>query len=171
MSFKFPTVKKKDQRVSCLAKDLPSFCWNDLVDKDEIGRGTFGSVFVARYTANGAGHTVVIKKLLASEEEEEKRLFCKEAKILHKIRHPNVVEFKGICFTPTAIMLEYLCFDFAQFGIEEKVNSLEKFLHFIDAHDIVDDFPLQQKIAHDICQGISYLHATGIAHRWPLQYV
>ena len=51
MSFKFRTIKRKDQRVSCLAKDLPSFCWNDLVDKDEIGRGTFGSVFVARNTA------------------------------------------------------------------------------------------------------------------------
>ena len=23
-------IKRKDQRVSCLAKDLPSFCWNDL---------------------------------------------------------------------------------------------------------------------------------------------
>ena len=57
MSFKFPTqaIKRKDQRVSSLAKDLPSFCWNDLVDNDEIGRGTFGSVVVARNTANGAG--------------------------------------------------------------------------------------------------------------------
>ena len=62
MSFKFPTIKRKDQRVSCLAKDLPSFWWNDLVGKDEFGRGTFGSVFVARNTANGAGDTVFVKK-------------------------------------------------------------------------------------------------------------
>ena len=62
MSFKFRTIKRKDQRVSCLPKDLPSFCWNDLVDKDEIGRGTFGSVFVVRNTANGAGDTVLVKK-------------------------------------------------------------------------------------------------------------
>ena len=61
MSFKFPTIKRKDQRVSCLAKDRPSFCWNDLVDKDEIGRGTFGSV-LARNTANGAGDTAFVKK-------------------------------------------------------------------------------------------------------------
>ena len=84
MSFKFPTIKRKDQRVSCLAKGLPSFCWNDLVDKDEIGRGTFGSVFVARNTANGAGDTAFVKKA-----------------------GPNVVQFKGICFAPTAIMMEY----------------------------------------------------------------
>ena len=62
MSFKFPTIKRKDQRVSCLAKDLPSLCWNDLVDKDEIGRGTFGSVFAARNTTNGAGDTAFVKK-------------------------------------------------------------------------------------------------------------
>ena len=60
MSFKYSTIKRKDQRVSCLAEDLSSFCWNDLVDKDEIGRGTFGSVFVTKYTANSAGYTVVI---------------------------------------------------------------------------------------------------------------
>ena len=68
MSFKFPTINRKDQRVSCLTKDFPSFCWNDLVDNDEIGRGTFGSVFVARNTAHGAGDTVFIKKAGAASE-------------------------------------------------------------------------------------------------------
>ena len=68
MSFKFRTIKRKDQRVSCLAKDLPSFCWNDLVDKDEIGRGTFSSVFVARNTANGAGDTAFVKKASPASE-------------------------------------------------------------------------------------------------------
>ena len=62
MSFKFRKITRKDQRVSCLAKDLPSFCWNDLADKDEIGRGTFGSVFMVRNTANGAGNTAFVKK-------------------------------------------------------------------------------------------------------------
>ena len=49
MSLKFPTVKRKDQRVPCLANDLPSFCCNDVADKDDIGRGSFGSVFVAKF--------------------------------------------------------------------------------------------------------------------------
>ena len=43
-------------------KDLPSFCWNDLVGEDEIGRGNFGSVFVARNTVNGTGDTAFVKK-------------------------------------------------------------------------------------------------------------
>ena len=60
MSFKFPTIKRKDQLEHVWPRI--SFCWNDLVHKDEIGRGTFGSVFVARNTANGAGDTVSVKK-------------------------------------------------------------------------------------------------------------
>ena len=87
MSFKFRTIKRKNQSVCCLAKDLPSFCWNDLVDKDEIGRGSFGSVFVASNTANGTGDTVFVKKA---------------------VQHPNVVQFKVICFAPTAIMWNIL---------------------------------------------------------------
>ena len=43
-------------------------------------------------------------------------------------------------------MLEYLCFDFAPFGSHDKaVNSLEDFLHYIDAHDAVEEFPLHSK--------------------------
>ena len=68
MSFKFRTITRKDQRISCLAKDLPSFCWNDLVDEDEIGRGTFGSLFLARNTANGAGDTALAKKARPASE-------------------------------------------------------------------------------------------------------
>ena len=33
MSFKLPTIKRKDQHVSCLAKDFPSFCWNNAADR------------------------------------------------------------------------------------------------------------------------------------------
>ena len=45
------------------------------------GRGSFGLVFVVR---NRQGGKVVIKTLL-SEDDPEKRLFIKEAKILHGI--------------------------------------------------------------------------------------
>ena len=78
--------------------------WNALADKDEIDRDSIGSVFLAKYTGNGTGHTVVIKKLLYAEDE--KRLFFKEAKIFHQFQHLNIVQLKGICFSPTAMMLD-----------------------------------------------------------------
>ena len=50
MAFKFPSLKrKKIQLSSPVIKDLPSVDWADLTDKEKIGRGSFGSVFVAKY--------------------------------------------------------------------------------------------------------------------------
>ena len=84
---------------------LPLFQWGNLQEKEEpIGRGSLGLVFVAR---NGHGEKVLIKKLL-SEDDQEKRLFIKEAKILHGIDSEHIVKFKAVCMEPCAIMLDYL---------------------------------------------------------------
>ena len=115
MAFKLPSLKlKKRVQSSPALQDLPTFKWSDLSDKEEIGRGSFGSVFVAKYAptskdtgdGEGIGGLVVIKKLLGTEEED-KRLFLKEAKILHGLKSTNVVQFKAFCEKPSAIMLEH----------------------------------------------------------------
>ena len=70
---------------------------------------------------------VLINKQLG-EDEKEKRLFLKEAKILHGIKSEDNVKFKAVCMEPCAMMLEYLFFDFAPFGGSEIVSSLDQFL-------------------------------------------
>ena len=173
MAFKLPSLKlTKRAQSSPALHDLPTFKWSDLSDNEEIGRGSFGSVFVAKYAptskdtgdGEGIGGLVVIKKLLGTEEDD-KRLFLKEAKILHGLKSTNVVQFKAFCEKPSAIMLEHVCFDFAPFGLQEKAYSLDDYLHFIDACDAFKEFPFQNKIAQDICSGIMYLHDRDIAHR------
>ena len=48
VAFKLPFLKiKKRVQSSPALQDLPTFKWSDLSDKEEIGRGSFGSVFVA----------------------------------------------------------------------------------------------------------------------------
>ena len=164
MAFKLPSLKlKKRVQSSPALQDLPTFKWSDLSDKEEIGRGSFGSVFVAKYAptskdtggGEGIGGLVVIKKLLGTEKED-KRLFLKEAKILHGLKSTNVVQFKAFCEKPSAIMLEHVCFDFAPFGLQEIAYSLDDYLHFINACDHFKEFPFQNKIAQDICSGIIY---------------
>ena len=118
MEFKCPSLKvRKREHPTPVFQDLPSFEWANL--KEEIGRGSFGSVFVAKYARTskegGSGYLVVIKKLLGTEEQD-KGLFLKEAKILQGLNHKNVVQFQAICNERSAIMLEYLCFDFPLFG-------------------------------------------------------
>ena len=96
-------------------------------------------LFFAKFTRGNkyddSGDLVVIKKLLG-KEEEDKRLFLKEAKILQGLNYRNVVQFQAICEMPSAIMLEYLCFDFSLFGrTSEPAYSLDDYIHFVDRCD------------------------------------
>ena len=88
MAFKLPSLKgKSNSDKSHVGHGLPLFQWGNLRDKEEaIGRGSFGLVFVA----SNNGEKVVIKKLL-SEDDHEKRLFIKEARILHEIESEHIV--------------------------------------------------------------------------------
>ena len=160
MAFKFPLLTKKED-VPFSIKGLPSFCWGEIVHIEEIGRGSFGSVSVAKHV----GETVVVKKLLGSNDAE-KRLFWKEARILADLKNTNIVEFKAICQKPSAIMLEYVSFDFSPFGCAgDKVSSLDNFLDYIDSRNAIEEFLFQMNIAKDIVSGIAYLHSKDIAHR------
>ena len=99
MTFKLPSLKGKSN-----ADMVCHYFSGEICRKKPIGRGSFGLVFVAR---NGHGEKVVNKKLL-SEDDQEKRLFIKEAKILHGIDSEHIIKFKAACMGPCAIMLEYL---------------------------------------------------------------
>ena len=163
MTFKLPSLKgKSNADKSLVSHGLPLFQWGNLQEKEEpIGRGSFGLVFVAR---NGHGEKVVIKKLL-SEDDQEKRLFIKEAKILHGIDSEHIVKFKAACMEPCAIMLEYLFFDFAPFGGSAIVSSLDRLLQHLHMNEAIDQFPFQEKIALETAAGLAHLHDLGIVHR------
>ena len=46
------------------------------------------------------------------------------ARILKSIRNKHIVVMKTVCENPLAMMLEYVFFDFAPFGLEDRVSSL-----------------------------------------------
>lgn len=119
---------------------------------------------------------LVAKKIVGFEGlpyEESMRLkktFAKEIKVLAGVHHPNVVELKGIVPNdPLALLLEYMSFDFGQFGAEVTVSSLSQFLLTVHDFDAVEEFHSQlrvfQKAAYDIASGLSYLHTKNIVHR------
>ena len=108
------------------------FSWNSIMIKEELGSGTFGSIYLADFNVCGEQCSVVIKKL-KGESAESKRCFQKEAGILNSVKgHRNISRFLRFCQEPQVIMMEYSCFDFGPLGVEKKVSILEDFVHFVD---------------------------------------
>ena len=101
MDKKLPLFMGRQPSSELIDSELPEFRWEELCDKEEIGRGSFGAVF----TAKSRGEVVVIKKLLR-QNTYEKRLFLKEAKILNDLSNDHIVRLKGFCANPLAMMLE-----------------------------------------------------------------
>jgi serine/threonine protein kinase len=54
--------------------NLPSFLFKELVNKDEIGRGGFSSVFTAELQQTG--EKVAVKKFLGNDQIDGK-IFCR----------------------------------------------------------------------------------------------
>ena len=57
--------------------------------------------------------------------------FWKEPKILESLNHPNLVNFKNICYQALAIMFEYISFSFSPFGTIREIRRLDGFQGFL----------------------------------------
>ena len=141
--------------------------WNEIVPQfgGSIGSGSFGSVFVAKSVKRRDvdEDSFIVKKLL-NEEEMEQKMFLKEARILRNITCEYVVKLISICLVPSALILEYVYFDFPPFGAEVRVSSLDQFLKYNEKQAQIGEFPVHVKIALDTSRGLLYLHQKGIVH-------
>eukprot|EP00026_Physarum_polycephalum_P004860 Phypoly_transcript_04884.p1 GENE.Phypoly_transcript_04884~~Phypoly_transcript_04884.p1 ORF type:complete len:289 (+),score=66.81 Phypoly_transcript_04884:1108-1974(+) len=130
--------------------------WN--VDFDEldfehvIGTGKFGEVYFGYYL----GTPVAIKKILDSDEDTKKTIE-RELAMLKNVRHPNIVQFLGLCKHKV-----------------EKKEDIFFVTEFMDSGDLFDalffgDTPIswkyKVKIALDVAQACYYLQVKNILHR------
>jgi len=165
--FKLPCFRGKTTTVT--ENNLPLFKCNQLKQKEIIGRGSFAEVFLTSYVGSQSSSStpVVVKKLFSALDEIEKKRFFKEASILHKLNHKNIVKLLGVCEQPCALMLEYAFFSFSPFGQEDlQVSSLQEFLLCCNRNNSCGGFEkVMIKAACDIIDGLSYLHSKNIAHR------
>lgn len=69
-----------------MVSDLPEkFKFEDLQEKEVIGRGSYGIVYKARHHDK----TVVVKNVMGESAEDEKN-FVKEAKLLRSLQHSQL---------------------------------------------------------------------------------
>eukprot|EP01117_Protostelium_nocturnum_P011694 TRINITY_DN4256_c3_g1_i11.p1 TRINITY_DN4256_c3_g1~~TRINITY_DN4256_c3_g1_i11.p1 ORF type:complete len:1743 (-),score=580.06 TRINITY_DN4256_c3_g1_i11:39-5267(-) len=116
----------------------------DLELKGSLGRGAFGEIYEAIYN----GKSVAVKKMIVENQEKETLIklfseFRQEVWLMSTLRHPNVVNLKGYCINPYAMLME-------------KVDNgpLYRFLH----KEGEISWDLKMRIAVDIAQGMHFLH-------------
>ncbi|CAH2065116.1 unnamed protein product [Thlaspi arvense] len=121
---------------------------------DQFAHGIYSVLYHGEYK----GEAVALKVTKAPENSEDKFLgarlekqFTKEATLLSRLRHPNVVKFVGVD-TGNCIITEYV-----------PKGSLRSYLHKLEQKCL----PLQQliKFGLDIARGMEYIHSRKIVHR------
>lgn len=117
-----------------------------------LGEGGFGRVFLAEHTGLGQMHVIKLLSADSSRSTEVRNRFFQEAKVLAKLKHPNIVpimdvsEFGG---RPYYVMSYLNGGSLADLLRKEKNLSVEKALEYV------------QKLL----SALSEVHEKGIIHR------
>lgn len=131
--------------------DIP---WNELILKERIGAGSFGTV----HRADWHGSDVAVKILMEQDFHAERfKEFLREVAIMKRLRHPNIVLFMGAVTQPPnlSIVTEYL-----------SRGSLYRLLHKPGAREVLDE-RRRLNMAYDVAKGMNYLHRRNppVVHR------
>lgn len=128
--------------------DIP---YDQLKIEEELGNGRFGTVF----RGNWHGH-VAIKRLNMNNAVDDRKAieaFKQEVATFRKTRHENLVLFMGACMKPPHLAI-----------VTSLCKGMTLYTHI---HIRKDKFNVSRTIgiAHQIAQGMGYLHARGIIHK------
>lgn len=126
----------------------------------KIGQGTFGEVFKAREDCPG-GKVVALKKILMDNEQEGFPITAlREIKILQLLKHENIVSLHEICRSKAQAMRKFkpsifLVFEFCEHDLAGLLKNSE----------ITFQPSEKKKIAHQLFNGLHYIHKNKILHR------
>ena len=147
--------------------------WRDLEIVRQIGEGSFGKVYLAKWRET----TVAVKVLISTslglgdegEEDEQPPLppgpnpllagLQKEASMMAAMRHPNVVMYLGVCVDPPLVVTEYCArgslTDVLKRGAASAAGAASL------------DWPRRLAMALDAAKGMNYLHSSDppVIHR------
>ena len=147
----------KKRSASVLVKEIEYYKLTNLYVSDTvIGHGSYANVFEVDYMGlRCAGKKIHDALLQQGNGAYQVRRFEEECSLLSEIRHPNIVQFLGVCFqngsTVPILVMEYL---------------LTNLTSCIDKHGILPQ-EISYSILHDVALGLHYLHSEipPIIHR------
>ncbi|KAB1227813.1 Serine/threonine-protein kinase EDR1 [Morella rubra] len=129
----------------------------DLEELWELGSGTFGTVYHGKWRGTDVAIKRIKKSCFTGRSSEQERLtveFWREAEILSKLHHPNVVAFYGVVQDgpggTLATVTEYMVNGSLRHVLLSKDRHLDRRKRLI--------------IAMDAAFGMEYLHSKNIVH-------
>ena len=131
-----------------------------LAQSKELGRGAYGKVFMVKFSGSAYAAKEIHSLLLDGVSPEEKKAikdgFIRECYHSSLIRHPNIVEFKGVYYTERSdlpIMVMELMMMCVTSFVEKKQSDIS--------------MKTKLSILYDLSLGLGYLHGRhpAIIHR------
>ncbi|KNA16129.1 hypothetical protein SOVF_091960 [Spinacia oleracea] len=129
----------------------------DLEELRELGSGTYGTVYHGKWRGSDVAIKRIKKSCFSGRSSEQERLtrdFWREAQILSKLHHPNVVAFYGVvpdgAGGTLATVAEFMVNGSLRNVLVKKDRSLDRRRKLI--------------IAMDAAFGMEYLHSKNIVH-------
>lgn len=129
----------------------------DLEELRELGSGTFGTVYHGKWRGTDVAIKRIKKSCFTGRSSEQERLtleFWREAEILSKLHHPNVVAFYGVVQDgpggTLATVTEFMVNGSLRHVLLSKERHLDRRKRLI--------------IAMDAAFGMEYLHSKNIVH-------
>eukprot|EP00775_Hariotina_reticulata_P008219 gene8219-8411_t len=144
-------VKKDKAAEDKVPGNLQVISADDLIKVKELGRGCFGSVWLAKWR----GVEVALKELLNTGGQDSNPIeVFNEAEKLASLRHPCVMAFYGIVTNPgsCATVAEFICHGSLRSGLQ-KIKKKG-----------INDKRLRAHIAMQAAQGMEYLHLHYMVH-------
>ena len=129
----------------------------DLQIDKQLGKGSFGIVFLATYKPKNKGPNEEIKvayKKLIEVNEKQVEEFKKEVKMLDTVRNEYIVEFYGAIIQENTLAMVT---ELAQFGSLEDLKKKRETNPVSKA--------MRVKFMIDFANGLKYLHSIDIIHR------
>ncbi|XP_068145947.1 LOW QUALITY PROTEIN: tyrosine-protein kinase receptor [Drosophila tropicalis] len=141
---------------------LPQVARESLQLVNALGKGAFGEVYLALYRhrdGDAVEMPVAVKTLREDPKREKEEDFLKEAAIMAKFNHPNMVHLIGVCFDrqPYYIVLELLAGGDLQKFLRENRNTPER-VSLLTMKDLLF-------CALDVAKGCRYMESKRFIHR------
>ncbi|KAL2992701.1 hypothetical protein AAZX31_10G062200 [Glycine max] len=137
-----PSKHARELNLDMEDLDIP---WCDLVLREKIGSGSFGTVHRAEWNGSDVAVKILMEQDFLAECFKE---FLREVAIMKRLRHPNIVLFMGAVTQPPnlSIVTEYL----SRSGAKEVLDERRRL-----------------GMAYDVAKGMNYLHKRNppIVHR------